>query len=393
VAQAPFRLRPDTTHWGSLLGPFDGHVFDQATGNPVSGALVFGSWAFENETGPAVPIAAYATSVLTASDGSYSLPALPAVQRRSALLRRFTLVVYKAGYLGYRSDLRSDDRTPRADFAQLANVVRLDRLPAGESHAQHLVFLGGGQTLLHAAQAEAIQAALELADRSPPLPGWKPESPAAVENAAAAAAAGTGTLAAQLLTPGDIAATMPSGKYDYLAEPIASNLPGDPPAGEYTGIHYRRRGQPESHDAVLRVFRTASGADAEAVWKRLSSQLSAPQLRDGSGAAPAVPVPLKRASQPLLPEVPATALPLRDASGTAYPLLPHAPPKAARGAGSLPPLHIDASLYAYDGKQRVYGVAVLVRQLGLVLELICGAALCSSEEAANGLLSRSLSRL
>jgi hypothetical protein len=57
------------------------------------------------------------------------------------------------------------------------------------------------------------------------------------------------------------------------------------------------------------------------------------------------------------------------------------------------PLHIDASLSAYDSKQRTYGVAVLVRQLGLVLELLCGADLCPGEEAAQGFISSALSRL
>jgi hypothetical protein len=384
VAQAPFRIRPDTTNWGSLLGPFDGQVVDQGTGNPISGALVLGTWSYESENGPAVPVSAYSQSVITSSDGAYSLPVLPQVQRRSALLRRFTLVVYKAGYIGYRSDVRFDDRTPRADFAQLANKVRLDRLPAGESHAQHLVFLGGGQPLLRAAQAEVIQAALDLAERSPKLPTLKTEP-------APAKPAVPPTLAAQLLSPADLEAMGRGEEKDYVGGPLAMNLPGEPPPGEYTGVHYQKKGQPESHDAALRVFRTASGAEAEAVFARLRAQLQSPQLRDAGGTSHLIKAPIERPAQPLLPEVPAKAPPLRDAGAAAHDVLPKAPPKAA--SAPLPPLRIDASLIAYDAKQRTYGVVVLVRQLGVVIELLCGADLCPGEEAAMKLLSRGLSRL
>lgn len=393
VAQAPFRLRPDTTHWGSLLGPFDGHVLDQATSNPVAGALVIGSWAYESESWPAVPSSTYSVTTLTASDGSYSLEALPAAHRSLALLRRFTLVVYKAGYIGYRSDIRWDDRTPRSDFAQLANKVRLERLPAGESRAQHLVYLGGGQAVLRAAQAEAIQAALDLAERE--------KGPADFDGAAESSAKQTSgaspgavppSLAAQLLTLADVEAAARSAKPDYIAEPLAANLPGEATAGKYSGIHYRAKGQPESHDAALRIFRESSAAEAEAIWKRVHAQLAMPPLRDGSGRERAVVLPPQRAAHPLLPEVPAMPLPLRDGEGKAYTVLPSRPPAGA-GAKAMQALHIDASVRVYDSKQRTYGVALLVRKLGLVLELLCGGDLCPGEEAVDGLLSRVLSRL
>ena len=169
VAKAPYARRLGSGEAGSLIGPFDGQVIDQSTVTPLSSALVIGTWAFQEAGGIAVPESAYSVTTVTGSDGSYSLPSLPAGRQFAGLLRRITLVVYKAGFVGYRSDVRFDDRSPRHDFVQRGNVVRLDRFPQGESHARHLVFLGSGAALRGAAQAEIIQAGLELQESAPQL--------------------------------------------------------------------------------------------------------------------------------------------------------------------------------------------------------------------------------
>ena len=169
VAKAPYARRLGSGEVGSLIGPFDGLVIDQSTASPLSSALVVGTWAFQEAGGIAVPESAYSVTAVTGSDGSYSIPSVPAGRQFAGLLRRFTLVVYKAGFVGYRSDVRFDDRSPRHDFVQRGNVVRLDRFPQGESHARHLVFLGSGAALRGAAQAEIIQAGLELQESAPQL--------------------------------------------------------------------------------------------------------------------------------------------------------------------------------------------------------------------------------
>lgn len=406
VAQAPFRLRPDTTNWGSLFGPFDGQVLDQATGNPISGALVVGSWAFEAERGPAVPLSAYSITAITNNDGGYNLPALPTTQRSLSLLRRFTLVIYKAGYIGYRSDTRWEDRSPRTDFAQLANKARLERIPEGESRAHILAFLGGGQVLMRAAQAEVIQAALDLAERSPALPSLKSDTESKPERRAKPDH--PLTLAEQLLPIAEVEASVRGNRRVYSGEPLPTSLgpatseqkPGTAAAPtedvlervEYTGVHYGAKDSPESYDAALRIWRAASGTDADAVWKRLQSQLQGPPLRDGSGTSGStLQAPPQRAAQPLLPEVPLNFPPLRDANGVGKTLLPHVP--AAAPTQPLKPISIDASVSAFDSKRRTYGVGVLVRKLGLVVELLCGADLCPGEEAVHALLNRALERL
>ncbi|MBL8632190.1 MAG: carboxypeptidase regulatory-like domain-containing protein [Myxococcales bacterium] len=182
VAKAPFAGRLGSGQVGSLLGPFDGQVLDQSTSSPLTSALVVGTWAFEEPGGLASPESSYSVSVVTGSDGNYSLPSLPAGRQFAGLLRRFTLVVYKAGFVGYRSDLRFDDRSPRHDFVQRGNVVRLERFPQGESHAKHLVFLGSGAALRGAAQSEIIAASLELQETAPQLAAEQTETAAAKES-------------------------------------------------------------------------------------------------------------------------------------------------------------------------------------------------------------------
>ena len=177
VAKAPYARRLGSGLMGSLLGPFDGQVIDQSTGSPLASALVVGTWAFQETGGMATPESSYTETVVTGSDGSYALPSLPTGRQFAGLLRRFTLIVYKAGFVGYRSDLRFDDRSPRHDFVQRGNMVRLDRFPQGESHVRHLVFLGSGPVLRGAAQAEIIQASLELQETAPQLAEEQPAPP------------------------------------------------------------------------------------------------------------------------------------------------------------------------------------------------------------------------
>lgn len=404
IARAPFRLRADTTVWGSLLGPFDGTVVEQSTGSPIAGALVVATWAFETEDTRPVPAGTYSTSVVTSPDGSYALPSLPLRERRLSLLRRFTLQVYKAGFVGYRSDYRADDLTPRHDFCQLGNKARLDRLTTGESRVRNLVFLGAGPLLRRSAQAELIQASFELGELQPEKAAGSSEDPAGSNSDHASPGkrprptpppAAPPTLAEQLLTLTDVeqtAAKQIARVYEVKPAPERSLTfaAGTGPTISYVGVHYRAADLPESHDALLRTYRLPSGRDAETVWKKIREQLSTPQLKEVAGAPP-ISVPATRAERPLLPEVPLASPPLRDAQAGRHAmplptLLPSSPPIKN-------PLRIDASLRVHDEKGRVFGTAVLIRQHGLILELVCGADLCENEAATTALLLRALGRL
>lgn len=404
VARAPFRQRPDTTIWGSLLGPFDGTVVEQNTGSPIAGAQVVATWSFETQDVRPVSAGSYSTSVVTAPDGSYSLPSLPLRERRLSLLRRFTLQVYKAGFVGYRSDYRADDMTPRHDFSQLSNKARLERLTTGDSRARNLLFLGAGPLLRRSAQAELIQAALELGELQPDRSsvaaeagaGRSPDKGSQVKRPGAPSApTAPPTLAEQLLTLTDVEQTA-SQKLArvYEAKPAPERTlafaAGSAPALSYVGVHYRAADQPESHDALLRVYRVGSGRDADAIWKKLREQLATPQLKEISNA-PAIAVPTARAATPLIAEVPLTSPPLRDGAGGRHALaLPTLPPLSPPIKN---PLRIDATLRVHDEKGRAFSTSVLIRQHGLVLELVCGADLCENEAATTALLVRALGRL
>lgn len=389
---------------GSLNGPFDGVVLDQSTNEPVAGALVLASWAFEDAHGLLTPSASYSTSVLTEVDGTYRLPLLPRAQTRpSALLRRFTLVIYKAGYLGYRSDLRTDDRTPRHDFAQRGNVVRLDRFPQGESHARHLVFLGAGELLQRAAQAEGKQAALELTEASPavkekePVEETPPEAPPP-------------PLAARLLEAADVAPLF--AQAGLSGEPSLLPLEAPPPPLDpgasgvrYTLVDKNSEGAPGAEGAApgpavdLRLWRLESGSEARALFELLKDpQKARPAAAPAGKPAPTTPAkpiavqvapPPGRAAAPPFAEVPAARTVLRDATGAAFPL------SAAPAASASPtrPLVIDGGLRAYDGAAKARELSVLVKQLGLVLQVRCSEALCRDDAATESVLKRALSRL
>ncbi|MCS6911861.1 MAG: hypothetical protein RMK29_12005 [Myxococcales bacterium] len=324
LVQAPFPERPDTVRPGSLRGPFDGQVLDRASGNPISSALVIGCWSYEHSGPLPAPVAARSVSVLTGSDGTYVLPAAP-LPPPGQVLARFTLLVYKAGYIGYRSDLRYEDRGIRRDFAQHRNRVLLERFPDGESWARHLVFLGGPAALRRAAQAELMQAAQELAREQPalqPEPDPQPEPPPPPLPEAQ-----------KLLRAVDLEARSRGLRFAVL--PLADNLSGEPKGPRYDGVHYRALGRPESFDAALRLWRPGSPEDAEALFSRLAQAIQGHEL-----AGPA-----------------------------------------------------DRTLVAFDGKRRLRGAAALLRERGLVLQVVCGTSLCRRTEDATRLLQEAIGRL
>ena len=168
VDRAPFPYRADTLSPGDLLGPFEGLVVDAETDRPIAGAVVAGSWAFERGVGLVGPAGANELVTETGADGRYRLPALSKLPDGASMrVRRFTLIVYQKGYVGWRSDRRFPSGEPRQDFSQRGNRVRLEKWRDGLVHAQHLVFLGGGAAIKAAAQPEVQAAVFELEGRAP----------------------------------------------------------------------------------------------------------------------------------------------------------------------------------------------------------------------------------
>lgn len=238
VRQATFRARPDGVMAGSLRGPFTGRVMDGASRAPVAGAMVYVSWSLVRGTGFTVAAGTREAVVSTDATGHYVVPALASVPD-GARLADVRLVIYKRGYIGYRSDRRFDDFGPRRDFAQQDNIVHLERWRPEASHARHLRFLGGGGAIAAVTAWEAGDAIAELE------PGRAPAS-----GLPGAGGSGPYIVAAQLLTADDIAART---RYDGTFE--TGPLGDEPDTSTYSSQHFKALGRAESWDVAVRMWR------------------------------------------------------------------------------------------------------------------------------------------
>ena len=258
LTPAPFPASTDTTEPGTLLGPFDGRVVDAQSSRPVPGALVWVAWRFCKGTSVCLPAGTETASVETDADGRYVVPRLahfPGAVRLDGV----TLIVYKRGYTGYRSDRVFDDHVtgsalPRRDFAQAKNDVRLDRYPEGGSHSMHLAFLGGSGALRSALRAEALQASLD---------------------GAAAPVAQLPLDATSLLTVEELKQI--TGGVD---ETTVERLEDRPRTPRYDSAHFRATGRGEEFDAAFRVVLGDTAADTERTYEDLLAELPGAQSID-----------------------------------------------------------------------------------------------------------------
>ncbi len=250
---APFRTRPDSVEPGQLRGPFDGKVIDAATGRPIAGAMVYATWTMENGYGLAQP-AGYREFV-TSSDagGRYQIPAVDKVPpaagdqqpKAATRLTGFSLVIYKRGFVGYRSDRRFTDLGIRLDFAQHANKVALERWRSDYSHARHLRYLGGGPALASLTAWEAEEAAAELSG----------ETGSTKITSDLVAPDRPKLIAAQLLGVEEIKEIT---GYDGGFE--TGPLGDDPDTKNYSSQHFKALGRPESYDIAVRLWMVDPGA-------------------------------------------------------------------------------------------------------------------------------------
>ena len=239
VRTAPFRVRPDAAEPGSLQGPFTGRVVDATTHAPIAGALVYAAWTFERGTGLVEPAGAKEFVGSTDAAGNYKVPRLEHFERGSRVTE-FTLLVYKRGFIAYRSDRRFNDLGLRMDFAQSDNQVLLERWRNELSHARHLRFVGAG-----AAVAALTQ--WELGDASAELDGRRARDS---DDLRPGRGDGQYVVAAQLLTETDIKART---KYDGGFE--TGPLSDEPDTATYSSQHFKALGRPETWDVALRVWR------------------------------------------------------------------------------------------------------------------------------------------
>ncbi len=256
VRTAPYRVRPDAAEPGTLDGPFSGRVVDTTTKLAVAGALVYATWTLERGTGLSEPAGAKDFVGSTDAAGYYKVPALTALPS-GARVTEFTLLVYKRGYIAYRSDRRFSDLGLRMDFAQYSNQVLLERWRTELSHARHLRFVGGGTAVAALTQWELADASAELDGRRPSGDDLRPGR----------GNEGTYIVAAQLLTEAEIKKRT---KYDGQFE--TGPLQDEPDTASYSSQHFKAIGRPETWDIALRMWKLEPGK-AQEQYEALSGQL------------------------------------------------------------------------------------------------------------------------
>ena len=306
VENAPFSVRPDTLQPGDLLGPFDGIIVDAETERPIGSATVSGSWAFERGIGLHGPAGMREFSLETSADGRYQIPRPDDLATGGSMrLRRFTLIVYRRGYVAYRSDFKFGSDEVRHDFSQHANKIRLEKWLPTMEHRRHLAFLGGGQAIAKAAGWEAQPASLEYEGVS--------ATHAAEPTGESAPSASVQTLdVSPLLSVEEVrGVTGFAGEFEVgrLADRVRSDV--------FDSRHFKAKGRPEAFDVGVRVWAVGPAA-AEEQFKKLIGELPAAVATEEIG---------------------------------------------------------DRSLRARGGD--VLGLAFLLRERGLVIQLSCGTSQCT----------------
>ena len=238
VRPAPFRARPDSVAQGSLAGPFDGRVTDGPGGSPVSGALVYATWEFQDGYGLGSPAGYHEEVSSTDANGRYRLPELTRWPR-GRRLTAFRMVIYKRGYVAYRSDRRFSDLGPRRDFAQHNNDVELDRWRSEYSHARHLRYVGGGPPIAALTSWEAEDAAAELSGQS--------RGPVV---AADLVVGGSSVTASQIVLDKDLRQLT-----DFEGAFETGPLNDEADTATYSSQHFRALGQPETFDLAVRLWK------------------------------------------------------------------------------------------------------------------------------------------
>ena len=261
VRTAPFRSRPDAADPGSLRGPFTGRVVDATTKAPIAGALVYASWTLERGTALTEPAGFREIVGSTDAGGNYRI-GQPSELPPGARITDFTLLIYKRGYVAYRSDRRFYDLGARMDFAQTGNQVLLERWRNELSHARHLRFVGSGTAVAALTQWELADASAELEGKRPSGEDLRPGRE------------GSYVVAAQLLTDADIKART---KYDGQFE--TGPLSDEPDTATYSSQHFKALGRPETWDVAIRVWRLEP-AKAQERYEELLTQLPGVQEKD-----------------------------------------------------------------------------------------------------------------
>lgn len=255
VRTANFRDRPDSVAPGDLRGPFTGQVIDSASGEAIAGAMVYATWTFQ--TGYGFARAAGHEEFVSSTDasGRYDIPRLK-TKTGTKQLASFVLIVYKRGFVAYRSDRRFADLGPRRDFAQRNQKISLERWRSEYSHARHLRYVGGGPAIASLTAWEVDDAAAELSGQL-----------AVIRVGGDPFARVRRLVAAQLVSEAQVKKIT---SYDGRFE--TGPLGDQPDTSSYSSQHFKAIGRPESFDIAIRLWKVDL-ASAQKRYARLLEDL------------------------------------------------------------------------------------------------------------------------
>jgi hypothetical protein len=250
VRPAPFSGARDGVTDVTLLGPFDGQVIDATTSEPIAGATCVGVWSYAAGDGFVAPHGSEMVEVVTDQAGRYRIPkAQSRIRGPTVRLVDFDLVVYRRGYVGYRSDTTYEG-TARTDFTLRHNRIALRKWQRTDSHAQHLLFLAAPPPIERLVRWERELANVELyrvLGGSAPMP--VPEVVAPEEEA------GLRLLdATAVLTPDQVRL-----RTNFTGAFEVKDLEDLSRTHFYHGVHLEAVDRPEDWDVSVRVWKDPPG--------------------------------------------------------------------------------------------------------------------------------------
>ena len=263
VLKAPFPYVPSSIQPGDLRGPYSGRILAAGTNKPVSGAVIYATWHYCKGVGFCSPAGFRQYLTQSNRNGYYRIPNIEDLKgptskdtkvngvtvRRpgrtgsppsNGVLAGFRLLVYKKGYVAYRSDRFFPDGERRLDFSQRDNVIRLEQWSSEFSHLEHVRFIGAVGRLRKNALWELHAAQAELEGRSVP----KPRRVA------------TKLLdASKLMDEDDIQEQLGSTELYEVGR-----LKSMPRTATSDSLHFKAAGKGEEHDLAFRVWKLAAPA-------------------------------------------------------------------------------------------------------------------------------------
>jgi len=256
VRPATFVGARDQVTDATLVGPFDGQVIDEATGEPIDKATVVGIWSYDRGDGFIGPAGSESYETETDAAGRYRVPTAPmGIRGRSVRLVAFSLVIYKRGYVGYRSE-STPDGEPRTDFTVRQNKVNLRKWRESDSHAEHLAYLSPPRAIQSLVGWEVERANLDLLGAlGGTIPGSGKAKSVGETGEAVEARGGDAWLdASELITPDEIRQrTRTQDRFNV------SELTDLERTSFYHGVHYQAKGREEPYDIAIRVWQAPPG--------------------------------------------------------------------------------------------------------------------------------------